>query len=45
MHQAKPPGEIQREFGALLESMIDAPLPLLGGDESERMPQENRPHE
>jgi hypothetical protein len=45
MHQAKPPGEIQREFGALLESMIDVPLPLLGGDESERMPQENRPHE
>ncbi|MGI9070599.1 MAG: hypothetical protein ACR2JB_04545 [Bryobacteraceae bacterium] len=44
-HQAKAPGEIQREFGALLESMMHAPLPLPGGDESERMPQENRPHE
>jgi hypothetical protein len=44
-HQGKPPTEIQREFGALLDSMKDAPLPLRGGDESARMPQENRPHE
>jgi hypothetical protein len=44
-HQGKAPGEIQREFGALLRSMTSAPLPLAGGDEAERMPQENRPHE
>lgn len=44
-HQGKPAAEMQREFGALLHSMAHAPLPLPGGDESERMPQENRPHE
>jgi hypothetical protein len=44
-HQGKPPAEMQREFGALLHSMTQAPLPLAGGDESKRMPQENRPHE
>jgi hypothetical protein len=44
-HQGKPPAEMQREFGALLESMKQAPLPLAGGDESKRTPQENRPHE
>jgi hypothetical protein len=44
-HQGKPPAEIQREFGALLHSMNTAPPPVPGGDESHRMPQENRPHE
>jgi hypothetical protein len=44
-HQGRPPAELQREFGALLQSIREAPLPLAGGDESERMPQENRPHE
>jgi hypothetical protein len=44
-HQGKPPAEIQREFGVLLDFMSHAPLPLPGGDESERMPQEDRPHE
>jgi hypothetical protein len=44
-NQGKPPAEMQREFGALLDSITHAPLPLPGGDESERMPQENRPHE
>jgi hypothetical protein len=44
-HQGKPPAEMQREFGALLLSMTHAPLPLPGGDESDRMPQENRPQE
>jgi hypothetical protein len=44
-HQGKPPADLQREFGALLYSMSHAPLPLAGGDESLRMPQENRPHE
>lgn len=44
-HQGRPAAEIQREFGALLNAMSGAPLPLPGGDESERMRQENRPHE
>jgi hypothetical protein len=44
-HQGKPPAEMQREFGILLHSMNAAPLPVSGGDESDRMPQENRPHE
>lgn len=44
-HQGKPPIELQREFGALLNSLAHAPLPLRGGVEAERMPQENRPHE
>jgi hypothetical protein len=44
-HQGRPPAELQRKFGALLQSIREAPLPLPGGDESERMPQENRPHE
>lgn len=44
-HQGKPAAELQREFGALLNSMIHAPLPVPGGDEADRMPQENRPHE
>jgi hypothetical protein len=44
-HQGKPAAEMQREFGVLLHSMTHAPLPPPGGDESDRMPQENRPHE
>lgn len=44
-HQGKPAADMQREFGALLQSMSHAPSPLHGGDESKRMPQENRPHE
>ncbi len=44
-HQGKAPAEIQREFGALLHAMEHAPLPAAGGDESQRTPQENRPHE
>jgi hypothetical protein len=44
-HQGKPPAELQRAFGALLDSMKRAPLPLAGGDESERIAQENRPHD
>lgn len=44
-HQGESPAGLQREFGLFLESMANAPLPRAGGDESERMPQENRPHE
>jgi hypothetical protein len=44
-HQGKPAAELQREFGALLDRMRHAPLPIPGGDEAERMPQEDRPHE
>lgn len=44
-HQGKPPEEMQREFGALVDAIKKAPPPVPGGDESNRMPQENRPHE
>ena len=44
-HQGKPPEELQREFGKLLHALKDAPPPVPGGDENNRMPQENRPHE
>jgi hypothetical protein len=44
-YQGRPPAEMQRAFGALLDSLKRAPLPPAGGDETERMPQENRPHE
>jgi hypothetical protein len=44
-HQGKPPAEMQHEFGALLHSMTQTPLPLPGGNESERTAQENRPHD
>src|ERR1700722_4248549 len=37
-HQGKPAAEIQREFGALLHSLKNAPLPIPGGDETDRMP-------
>jgi len=43
--QGKPPAEVQREFGVLLNALKQAPPPRPGGDESERTPQENRPHE
>ena len=44
-HQGQSPAELQRHFGTLLESLKRAPLPLPGGNEQDRMPQENRPHE
>jgi len=44
-HQGQPPAEIQREFGALLQAMAKAPPPVPGGDESHRMPQEDRGHD
>lgn len=44
-HQGKAPAEMQREFGLLLRALAQAPLPLPGGKESERKPQEDRPHE
>jgi len=44
-HQGKSAAEIQRKFGALLHAMASAPPPVPGGDESQRTPQENRPHE
>jgi hypothetical protein len=44
-HQGRPPAELQREFGALLHALKTAPPPIPGGDEANRMPQENRPHE
>jgi len=43
--QGKPPAETQRAFGALLQALTHAPGALAGGDESDRTPQENRPHE
>lgn len=43
--QGKPPAQVQREFGALLDAIKHAPPPVPGGDEENRMPQENRPHE
>jgi len=44
-HQGRPAAEVQREFAALLHSLKTAPAPIPGGDDSHRMPQENRPHE
>lgn len=44
-HQGKPAAELQREFGKLLDSLSHAPLPLAGGDESQKTPQENRGHD
>jgi len=44
-HQGQSPAEVQREFGRLLHAIAHAPPPIPGGDESDRMPQENRPHE
>jgi hypothetical protein len=44
-HQGKPPAEMQRAFGVLIQALSRAPLPVPGGDELERTPQENRPHE
>jgi hypothetical protein len=44
-HQGKPPAELQREFGALIHALANAPQPLPGGDESYRMPQEDRVHD
>jgi len=44
-HQGQPPAEIQREFGRLIQALANAPRPLPGGDESDRMPQENRVHD
>jgi hypothetical protein len=44
-HQGEPPAELQRAFCALLQALKHAPPPLAGGDEADRMPQENRPHE
>jgi hypothetical protein len=44
-HQGKPAAEIQRAFGVLLHAMKTAPAPVPGGDETDRMPQENRPHD
>jgi hypothetical protein len=44
-HQGEPPAEMQRAFGALLHALTHASPPLAGGDETDRMPQENRPHE
>jgi len=43
-YQGKPPAEMQREFGALLASLKQAPLPPPGGDESKLVPQEQIPH-
>ena len=44
-HQGKDPAEIQREFGALIHALANAPLPLAGGDASNRTPQEDRVHD
>jgi hypothetical protein len=44
-HQGRPPAEMQHQFGVLLDAMAHAPLPPAGGDESDRTPQEDRPHE
>jgi len=44
-HQGKPPAELQRAFGHLLHALAKAPPPIAGGDDSERTPQENRPHD
>jgi hypothetical protein len=44
-NQGRPAAEIQREFGAFLETLKRAPLPVAGGDECDRTPAEVRPHE
>jgi hypothetical protein len=44
-HQGKPPADLQREFGTLLQSLKRTPLPPPGGDESDMTPQESLPHE
>jgi hypothetical protein len=44
-HQGQSPVEIQRALRTLIQDLANAPLPLPGGDESDRMPQEDRVHD
>lgn len=44
-HQGKPCAEMQREFGALLDTLKRSPLAPPGGDDCNPTPQELRRHE
>jgi hypothetical protein len=44
-NQGKPPAEIQKSFGVLLERLAKAPAPLPGGKNSEKTPAEDRPYD
>ncbi len=44
-NQGKPPAEIQKLFGRLMEDLAKAPAPLPGGIDSEKTDAEDRPYE
>jgi hypothetical protein len=44
-NQGKPPAEIQKSFGVLLERLAKAPAPLPGGKDSEKTAAEDRPYD
>lgn len=44
-NQGKPPAEIQKSFGELLEHLAKAPAPLPGGKDSEKTAAEDRPYD
>lgn len=44
-NQGKPPAEIQRLFGRLIDELEKAPAPLPGGIDSEKTEAEDRPHD
>jgi len=44
-NQGKPPAEIQKSFGVLLERLAKAPAPLPGGKNSEKTAAEDRPYD
>jgi hypothetical protein len=44
-NQGKPPAEIQKSFGVLLERLAKAPAPPPGGKDSEKTAAEDRPYD
>jgi hypothetical protein len=44
-NQGKPPAEIQKSFGVLLERLAKTPAPLPGGVDSEKTAAEDRPYD